>query len=40
MLENTCKAFPNLSRAQGMHLVLDALQAKRRRQLSADDDAE
>lgn len=40
MFGNTCKAFPNLSRAQGMHLVLDALQAKRRRQLSADDDAE
>ena len=40
MLENTCKAFPNLSREQGMHLVLNALQAKRRRQLSGDDDAE
>jgi hypothetical protein len=40
MLENTCKAFPNLSRAQGMHLVLNALQAKRRRQLSADDESE
>jgi len=40
MLENACKAFPNLSREQGMHLVLDALKAKRRRQLSGDDDAE
>jgi len=40
MLENACKAFPNLSRAQGMHLVLDALQAKHRRQLPADDEAE
>ena len=40
MLENTCKAFPNLSREQGMHLALDALKAKRKRQLSADEDAE
>jgi hypothetical protein len=40
MLENACKAFPNLSRAQGMHLVLAALQAKHRRQLPADDEAE
>ncbi len=40
MLENACKAFPNLSREQGMHLVLDALKAKRRRQLPEDNDAE
>ena len=40
MLEDACKAFPNLSREQSMHLVLDALKAKRRRQLSVDDDAE
>jgi len=40
MLENACKAFPNLSRQQGMHLVLDALKAKRRRRLWVDDDAE
>ena len=38
MLENACRAFPNLSREQGMHLVLDALKAKRRRQLSVDDE--
>ena len=41
MLANTCKAFPNISREQGMHLVLDALKAKHRRQpAGTDDDAE
>jgi hypothetical protein len=38
MLQNTCKAFPNLSRAKVMNLVLDALKAKRKRELSTDDD--
>jgi hypothetical protein len=40
MLENTCKAFPNLSKQQGMHLALVALKAKRRRQSSLDEDFE
>jgi len=41
MLANACKSFPNLSREQGMHLALNALKAKRRRQLPPiDDEAE
>ena len=40
MLENACKAFPNLSRQQGMYLVLDALRARRKRELPVEDDAE
>ena len=41
MVENACKAFPNLSRQQGMLLALDALRAKRKRQpVSMDDEAE
>jgi hypothetical protein len=33
MFQNTCRAFPNLSKQQGMNLALDALKAKRKRQL-------
>ncbi len=38
MLANACKSFPNLSREQGMHLALNALKAKRRRQPPPIDD--
>lgn len=39
MFENACKAFPHLSREQGMHLVLDALKAKRKRLILEEVDA-
>jgi hypothetical protein len=41
MLANACKSFPNLTREQGMHLALNALKAKRRRQSPLiEDEAE
>jgi hypothetical protein len=39
MFQNTCKAFPHLSKQQGMNLALDALKAKRKRELLAEDEA-